>query len=220
MRLAFSCRSLAAFAMLLLALSACSNWQTAGQPPANAPLYDRLGGKPVLAAIVDDFVANVAADPRIARRFAASDNAHFKAALVDQLCVTTGGPCKYSGRPMKDTHASMDISDAEFNAMTQDLRRAMGRLNIAVDLQVEFAAAMEPLRNDVVSPLPPTQSVVTSQMVHRPGAQMGPAQMGPAHSGPAHHASAKKPASKKPVVKKASTPARTPTPPKPPSNPQ
>ena len=215
MRLAFPCRSLAAFAMLSLALSACSNWQTGGQPPANALLYDRLGGKPVLTAIVDDFVANVAADPRIARRFAASDNAHFKAALVDQLCVTTGGPCKYTGRPMKDTHASMDISDAEFNAMTQDLRRAMGRLNIAVDLQVEFAAALEPLRNDVVSPLPPTQSVVTSQMVRRPGAHMAPAP-----SGPAHYASAKKPASKKPVVKKASTPARTPTPPKPPSNPQ
>jgi len=213
MRHAFFGRPLAALLILLLALSACTNRQNAGQPPATAPLYERLGGKPVLTAIVDDFVANVAADPRIARRFAASDNAHFKAALVDQLCVSTGGPCKYTGRPMKDAHAALGISNAEFNAMTQDLRRAMGRLNIPVDLQVEFAAALEPLRDDVVSPVPPTQSVVTPQMVHRPSAAHGY----PARHGSVTKASAKKPpTSTKPTVKKASTP----TPPRPPSDAQ
>ena len=209
MRLAFSVRPLAVSLMLLLALGACTNRQTGstGQPPAQPPLYDRLGGKPVLIAIVDDFMANVAADPRIARRFLNADNAHFKVALVDQLCVSTGGPCKYTGRPMKDAHDGMGLSDAEFNAMTQDLRRAMARRSIAVDLQVEFAAALEPLRNDVVSPLPPTQSVVTSQMMHRPTA---------APSNGVTKASATRPApKKKPVVKKAATP----TPPPPPSNP-
>ena len=36
-------------------------------------LYDRLGGKPAITAVVDDFVARVAADRRINRFFANTD---------------------------------------------------------------------------------------------------------------------------------------------------
>jgi hemoglobin len=33
-------------------------------------LYDRLGGKPAITAVVDDFIGNVAGDGRINKRFA------------------------------------------------------------------------------------------------------------------------------------------------------
>ena len=205
MRSALPSWSLAAALSLLLGLAACTNSQygaSTGRPPAPPSLSDRLGGQPVLTAVVDDFMPSAAADPRIARRFRDADNTHFKAALVQQLCVSTGGPCRYAGRPMKDVHAGMGISDAEFNAMTQDLRRAMARHDIPVDTQVEVVAVLEPLRDDIVSPLPPTQSVVMTQMVHQPAAKPGTSKK----------AMAKQPAAKKQQPVKKAT-AKKPPPP-------
>lgn len=162
MRPASAFRPLPAMVLLLSALAACTNGQnTNTAAPAGTPVYDRIGGKTALAGVVDDFIATVGSDPRIARRFANIANPNFKAALVDELCVATGGPCHYNGPSMKDTHAALNVTDAEFNAMVQDLRHSMDRQGISVDNQVAFAAAMEPLRDEIVSPLPPTTTVVT-----------------------------------------------------------
>src|SRR5256885_1772837 len=65
-----------------------------------ASLYDRLGGQPAITKVVDDFVANVAADSRINKFFTAAagdqnEMAHFKQMLVEQICQASGGPCKY-----------------------------------------------------------------------------------------------------------------------------
>jgi hemoglobin len=63
--------------------------------PMQKSLYDRLGGKPAITAVVDDFVANVAADSRINRRFANTNIPRLKGLLVGQICEATGGPCTY-----------------------------------------------------------------------------------------------------------------------------
>lgn len=181
-----SCWRLAAAILLPLAIAACTGGQdsaSAGHLPAPRPLYERIGGQVAVTAIVDDFIVIATADPRIARRFKTIGNARFKTVLAEQLCVSAGGPCRYSGRAMKDAHTGMGISDAEFNAMTQDLRKAMARRDIAIDTQTEFVAALEPLRDDIVSPAVPTQSVVV---------------IPPARPAPKKAAAAKKPASVNP----------------------
>src|SRR5262245_1819706 len=70
-------------------------------------LFDRLGGKSAITAVVDDFVANCAADTRINKFFAVTAKdpkrmAMFKENLVNQICEASGGPCKYTGKNMKD----------------------------------------------------------------------------------------------------------------------
>ena len=77
-------------------------------------LYDRLGKKKAIAAVVDEFVSRVAADARINGFFkaTASDPARlkkFKGNLVDQICEASGGPCKYKGKDMKSAHMGMGI---------------------------------------------------------------------------------------------------------------
>jgi hemoglobin len=67
-------------------------------------LYDRLDGKEAVVAVVDDFVGRVAADGRINAKFARTDTPRIKAMLVEQLCAATGGPERYTGRGMRDTH--------------------------------------------------------------------------------------------------------------------
>lgn len=95
-----------------LALAACA---AQDKPAAQASLYERLGGKPAIEKVVDQFVANMAADNRINRRFAKTDIPKFKMHLVDQICEASGGPCKYTGRDMVTTHKGMNITKEEFN---------------------------------------------------------------------------------------------------------
>ena len=93
-------------------------------------LYDRLGGKAAIVAVVDEFVGRVAADTRINGFFkdTAADPARlaaFKGKLVDQICEASGGPCKYTGKDMKTAHQGMGITSADFNALVQDLGKSL-----------------------------------------------------------------------------------------------
>src|SRR2546426_3846156 len=78
-------------------------------------LYERLGGKKAISAVVDEFVANCAADARINKFFAATAAdpnrlASFKGKLVDQICQAGGGPCSYTGKSLKEAHAGIGLS--------------------------------------------------------------------------------------------------------------
>jgi hemoglobin len=93
-------------------------------------LYTRLGGKPAISAVVDEFVSRVAGDTRINGFFAATAAdpkrlAAFKSNLVDQICQASGGPCKYTGKDMKSAHAGMGIQVMHFNALVEDLVGAL-----------------------------------------------------------------------------------------------
>jgi hemoglobin len=135
------------------ALSAC----------ATAPLYQRLevkdgtgtlrGGRDAIRLIVDDFVANLAADDRTKARFAAlkpADVERLKSLLADQICETTGGPCSYYGRDMKTTHTGMKISETEWNATVEALAKALDKYKIAAKEKAELLAALEPMKKDIV----------------------------------------------------------------------
>jgi hemoglobin len=93
-------------------------------------LYDRLGGKPAITAVVDDFAARVAADRRINRFFANSDIPSFKAKLVDQICEASSGPCKYTGKDMKTAHAGMGVTNADFDALVEDLVATLDKFKV------------------------------------------------------------------------------------------
>jgi hemoglobin len=118
-------------------------------------LYDRLGGKPAIKAVVDEFVANCAKDTRVNSFFAAvgSDPARmaaFKTKVVDQVCQASGGPCKYTGRSMKEAHKGMGISDAQFNAVVEDLTKALDKFKVPAPEKTELLAALSPMRPDIV----------------------------------------------------------------------
>jgi hemoglobin len=118
-------------------------------------LYDRLGGKKAITAVVDEFVSRVAADNRINHYFAqaAADPARlasFKGKLVDQICHATGGPCQYTGKDMKSAHAGMGITDADFNALVEDLSGALDKFNVGAKEKGELLGALGSMKSDVV----------------------------------------------------------------------
>lgn len=130
------------------ALGACQNMGT--KSTAQKSLYDRLGGKDAITAVVDDFVGNVAADKRINGYFAKADIARLKRNLVDQICQGTGGPCVYTGRDMRTAHNGMGIADADFNALVEDLVKTLNKLNVPATEQGELLGILAPMKPQIV----------------------------------------------------------------------
>jgi hemoglobin len=126
-------------------------------------LFDRLGGKDALTAVVDEFVARAAADERINKKFAKTDIPRLKFHLVEQLCAATGGPCKYTGNSMKTAHKNMKVTEGEFNALVEDLVGALDKFNVPEKEKGELLAILGPLKAQIVevkgdatgTPLPP-----------------------------------------------------------------
>ena len=98
-------------------------------------LYERLGGKNAITAVIDDFVARCAADSRINGKFARTDIPRLKASLIDQVCEAVGGPCTYSGRDMRTTHDGMQVTAGEFDALVADLVATLDKFSADSDRQ-------------------------------------------------------------------------------------
>jgi hemoglobin len=113
-------------------------------------LYERLGGKPAITAVVDDFVGNVAADNRINRFFAKTNIPRLKQRLVEQICQGTGGPCRYKGRSMKAAHRGMGVGGADFAALVGDLKLSLDKFQVPAREQGELLAILAPMRKDIV----------------------------------------------------------------------
>jgi len=118
-------------------------------------LYERLGGKDAIGAVVDEFVGHVAADKRINSFFAktAADPDRlkaFKMNLVNQICEASGGPCQYARKDMKSAHMGMGVSGADFDALVEDLVWALDKLKVGKTEKNELLGALGPMKTDIV----------------------------------------------------------------------
>lgn len=135
------------FALPLVLAFALAGCQTMAPQKS---LYERLGGQPAITAVVDDFVGNVAADPRINGFFARTDIPRLKRLLVEQICAGTGGPCTYTGRSMLAAHTGMKITDAQFGALVEDLQKTLNKFKVPDKEQGELLAILGPMKPDIV----------------------------------------------------------------------
>src|SRR6478752_155450 len=113
-------------------------------------LYERLGGKAAITAVIDDFVGRCAADARINGKFVRTDVPRLKASLVDQVCEATGGPCTYTGRDMSTTHHGMSVTAGEFDALVADLVATLDNFGVPEAEKSELLGVLGPLRSDIV----------------------------------------------------------------------
>lgn len=133
-------------AIVTLSLTACA----ASAPNPEASLYDRLGGKPAIEAVVNDFIDLVGQDTRIRALPKPERVPALKASLTDLVCQAAGGPCEYRGRDMKTAHAGMEIDGAQFDAVVDDLVRTLKKYEVPAREQNEILALLGPMRSDIV----------------------------------------------------------------------
>lgn len=128
-------------------------------PAAKKPLYERIGGEPVLRAIVQDVVTRSLSDPEInftrqGTQRAWSPTPLKMQNLMDRMVrffsMSCGGPQIYDGRPLKDLHAGMEITDAEFEAFMGALRASLDRFEIPPSERNEMLLIAEKTREEIV----------------------------------------------------------------------
>jgi len=117
---------------------------------ADKTLYESMGGEPALRAALDHFADIVVADDRINFTFAEANMAKFKQLLFEQLCNLSGGPCKYTGRDMRTSHAKLNVNNAEFNALAEDLYISLGQAGVPYRLQNKLMALLAPMQHEIV----------------------------------------------------------------------
>jgi hemoglobin len=113
-------------------------------------LFERLGGRAAITAVVDDFVARCADDGRINAKFARTDIARLKEKLVEQISAAAGGKVQYTGRSMSDTHRGMQVTAGEFDALVEDLVATLDKFNVGQAAQTQLLGVLGPLRGDIV----------------------------------------------------------------------
>jgi hemoglobin len=136
-------------------IAACggkANTDTTGPADPSASLYDRLGKKEAITLVVKDFVEErVAKDARINAFFKNADIPGLETKLVDQICEASGGPCKYTGKDMKTSHAGLNIKEADFTALVEDLKASLDKFKVGAKEQNDLLGALAKMHDDIVT---------------------------------------------------------------------
>ncbi len=121
--------------------------------PPEDTLYQRLGGYDVIAAVIDEFLSRFGSDPRLARFGGGrglDSRQRTRQLIVEQICSLAGGPCMYTGRDMKTSHAGLGITEAEWQANLQHASAALERYGVAPTEKAEFLEIFQRYRDDIV----------------------------------------------------------------------
>jgi hemoglobin len=120
------------------------------------PLYERLGGIYAISTVVDDFIETLLIDdvlnanPKIKEARDRVPKAGLKFLVTSMVCEATGGPCKYTGRSMKEAHKNLEITGREWDQMAADFKKILDKFNVPEKEQKELFDIVGTTKNDIV----------------------------------------------------------------------
>lgn len=124
------------------------------QGDAKKSLYERLGGSEGIGKIFDEIGGRMAADPLLAKFFQGQSQEALmtqRNRAIEFLCHETGGPCAYSGRPLKQAHGSLAITETQWKAFMKHLTETLENQKIGSKEKSEFISVVKRFRGDVVA---------------------------------------------------------------------
>ncbi len=119
-------------------------------------LYDRLGGVYNIATVVDDLIDRVMVDPRLNANPRVDEAHHrvsaagFKYLVTEMVFWASGGPQKYSGRSMGDSHRHLMITEEEWAAFMSDVQQTLDKFKVPQEEQDELKAIVESTKESIV----------------------------------------------------------------------
>ena len=126
------------------------------QPAEKTSLYDRLGGVYSIATVVDDFINRIMTDPRLNSNPLVEEAHHrvapagFKYLVTEMVCWATGGPQKYTGKSMAESHKDLKITSKEWEAFLDDFQRTLDKFKVPAVEQAQLKAIVNSTRADIV----------------------------------------------------------------------
>src|SRR6266852_2091630 len=126
------------------------------QPLEKSSLYDRLGGVYSIATVVDDLIDRIMVDPRLNANPLVDEAHHrvppagFKYLVTEMVCWAAGGPQKYTGKSMAESHKDLKITGKEWEAFMDDVRLTLDKFKVPAGEQGELKAIVDSTRSDIV----------------------------------------------------------------------
>jgi len=119
-------------------------------------LYERLGGVYPIATVVDDFIDRIMVDPRLNANPLVDEAHHrvsppgFKYLVTEMVCWAAGGPQKYTGRSMSESHKHLKITGGEWDPFMDDFKQTLDKFGVPAQEQNELKAIVDSTRADIV----------------------------------------------------------------------
>jgi len=127
------------------------------QPEESRSLYDRLGGVYSIATVVDDLIDRVMVDPRLNANPRVDEAHHrvppagFKYLVTEMVCWAAGGPQKYTGKSMAESHSHLKITAEEWEAFLDDFQQTLDKFQVPAEEQAALKAIVNSTRSDIVA---------------------------------------------------------------------
>jgi hemoglobin len=119
--------------------------------PGVTTIYDRIGGREAIEAVVEDFYVRVLADDQLGGFFAGTNMNRLKGMQVEFFAAALGGPEPYTGAPMKQVHQGRGITMHHFSLVAGHLSDALTAAGVPSGTVVEILSAIAPLAPDIAS---------------------------------------------------------------------
>lgn len=139
--------------MIAATIAPMANAQPEG---ATQPLYERLGGLNGITVVVDDFINRLVANKQLNRNPAinagrkSSPPPYLKFQVSQLVCELSGGPCKYTGKTMKESHAHLNISEKEWDVMAREFKKSLNKFKVPAAEQKELFDMVGKTKTDIV----------------------------------------------------------------------
>jgi len=126
------------------------------QQTGTKPLYERLGGLKGVTVVVDDFINRLVANKQLNKNPAinagrkSSPAPYLKFQVSQLICELAGGPCKYTGKAMKESHAHLNISEKEWGVMAKEFQKSLDKFKVPAAEQKELFDMVGKTKADIV----------------------------------------------------------------------
>ena len=123
---------------------------------AGKSLYERLGGLKGITLVSDDFIDRLVKNATLNKNKAinagrkSSPPPYLKFQVSQLVCEVTGGPCKYTGKNMKEAHAHLHITENEWKIMTADFKKSLDKFKVPEAEQKELFDIVGKTKGDIV----------------------------------------------------------------------
>lgn len=152
----YSLRLLLGMVLLIGALAAPPSFAD-HHKAAEKSLFDRLGGLAPISVVVNDFLDLMVPDPELNNNPALAEARkhvpapYLKFHVTAQVCESTGGPCKYTGRSMKESHAHLNITPKEWDRGVTLFKQVLAKHKVPEREQKELLAIFDSTKADIVT---------------------------------------------------------------------
>ena len=113
-------------------------------------LYQKLGGKAAIDAVVDAFYVKVLADKRVKDFFADVSMDKQRRKQKDFLSAAFGGPLPWTGKDMRKAHEGMGLTEEHFNAIAENLVSTLKDFKVKQELIDQVVAIALTTKDDVL----------------------------------------------------------------------